>query len=202
MKTHRLLWISVLAIAALAIARDASAIEQHRNHRVEHAVAGELAKVDRGAKTIAIKTADGVEETLKFTGRTTVHAVDATGKAVGKAALATELAGKEGEHVVVRYTVEGTEKTATDVRHFGKDTLHESKGVITKVDKAAGTMTVKTEHGTEETYHVAKDAAIDTGHGTVRFAELTDTGGHVVIHYTEDAGRKVGHAFKVVGRAI
>ena len=40
---------------------------------VTHVVSGTIEKVDAGAKTIAVKTADGTVETVKFTDKTTVH---------------------------------------------------------------------------------------------------------------------------------
>ena len=40
-----------------------------------HVVSGTIEKVDAGAKTIAVKTADGTVETVKFTEKTAVHEI-------------------------------------------------------------------------------------------------------------------------------
>jgi Cu/Ag efflux protein CusF len=56
-------------------------------------VTGTVEKVDSDAKTIALKTADGTVETVKFTDKTTVHGLK-------DAAKGTDLAGKEGGHVI------------------------------------------------------------------------------------------------------
>ena len=128
------------------------------------ATEGVVTRIDSTAKTIAVKTADGTEEVFKFSGKTALRAADG----VKTGAVGTYFAGKEGTHVVVRYTGEGAEKTAVGIDDFGKDSFRVSKGVVTGVDKGAHTVTVRTEDGSEETYHLTKDAAVDTEHGVVR----------------------------------
>lgn len=158
-----------------------------------HATEGTITRVDSAAKKIAIKTADGTEEVFRFTGKTAMHG----GEGVKTGAVDTYLAGKEGTHVVVHYTEEAGEKTAVAVDDFGKDTVKVGKGTIMGLDKAGHTVTVKTEEGTEETFHVAKDATVDTAHGVVKGAEYTAKKGEkVTVHYTEEAGKKVAHLIK------
>ena len=166
---------------------------------VVHAVAGAVTKVDAAARTIAIKTADGAEEVFKFTEKTTVTAAKAVAGGAKTAGVATYMAGKEGTHVVVRYVAKGGEKTAVGVKDFGKDALKASKGTVTKVDKAGRTVAIKTEDGAEETFHVSKDAAVDTEHGVVDGAKYTaKEGDKVVVHYGEEAGDKVVHFVKKI----
>jgi hypothetical protein len=160
---------------------------------LQHATEGVITRVDSTAKKIAVKTADGTEEVFKFTGTTAMHAA----KGVRTGAVDTYLAGKEGTHVVVHYTGEGADKTAVAVDDFGKDTMKVGKGTVTDLDKAGHTVTVKTEAGSEETYHIAKDAAVDTEHGAVKGTEYTAKKGEKVsVHYTEEAGKKVAHFIK------
>ena len=164
---------------------------------LEHAVAGTVTKVDSKAKTIVVKTADGAEEAFKFTGHTAMRAAKGGGELAKKGSVDTYLAGKEGTHVVVRYSGEGAEKTATAVDDFGKDAFKASKGTVTRADKLARTITVKTEDGAEETYGVAKDASVDTEHGIVKGSEYAAKKGEkVTVHYTEEAGSKVAHFVK------
>ncbi|MCU1305331.1 MAG: hypothetical protein JWN45_26 [Acidobacteriaceae bacterium] len=66
---------------------------------------GTVKGIDRGAKTIAVKTADGTEETFRLTD----HAAKDAGKGIGEGA---EKTGK----VTVYYTEQGGEKVA----HFFK----------------------------------------------------------------------------------
>jgi hypothetical protein len=177
-----LLVVMVVGITHLRAAED-----------VAHALAGTVTKVDSAAKTVAVKTAEGTEETLKFTDKTVMHAA----KGVKTGAVDTYLTGKEGTHVVVRYTGEGAKKVAVAVDDLGKDTVKTSKGTVTHVDKAADTITVKTEDGAEDTYRVAKDASVDTVHGVVKGSEYSAKEGEkITVHYTEDAGKKIAQFVK------
>src|SRR5215469_1749483 len=164
---------------------------------VVHAVSGAVTKIDKESKTIAVKTADGTEHVFHYAEKTAIHAGHETGKGVKTGAVDTYFAGKEGTQVIVRYTEKGAEKTASSVDDFGKDTMKVSEGTVTKVDKAAHTVSVKTEDGAETTYDWGKDATIDTGHGVVKGTQyVAKEGDKVIVHYTEDAGKKVVHFFK------
>jgi len=83
---------------------------------VVHAVSGVVKHVDKATKTVVIKTADGTEETSKYTGKTEVEGTKDAGKGVAKGSADTYLAGKEGAKVKVRYTEKGAEKTAVGVK--------------------------------------------------------------------------------------
>ena len=174
-----------LLIAAVAAAAPALALQ--------HASEGVITRVDSAGKKVAIKTADGTEEVFKFTGKTAMHGA----KGAKTGAVDAYLAGKEGTHVVVHYTGEGAEKTAVAVDDFGKGTVKVGKGTVTGLDKAGHTVTVKTEEGTEETFDVAKGAAVDTEHGSVKGTEFTAKKGEkVTVHYTEEGGKKIAHFIK------
>src|SRR6266436_581433 len=149
------------------------AIAVARAQNPTHVITGTVEKVDAGAKTIAVKTADGTVETVKFTEKTTVHGL--TGAAKG-----ADLVGKEGGHVIVHSTVEGTEKTAHSVEWFG--------------DK---TVAVKTADGTKEAFEVGGHATVDTGKTVGRYSAIgAKKGEHVTVYYTEEAGKKIAHLFK------
>src|SRR5215813_11968281 len=92
-------WVSKLCVLAVALALCATGLlAQH----VVHAVTGAVTKVDAGAKTIAVKTADGSEEVFKYTAKTSVHGANAAGDAGKTAAVDAYMADKEGTQVVVR----------------------------------------------------------------------------------------------------
>src|SRR5437879_4532810 len=88
-----------------------------------HVITGTVEKVDAGAKTIAVKTADGTVETAKFTEKTVVHGLK-------DGAKGADLVGKEGGHVIVHATGEGAEKTAHSVEWFGEKTVHTTEGTV------------------------------------------------------------------------
>jgi hypothetical protein len=152
---------------------------------VATAVVGTVKTVDKGTKTAVVKTADGTEHTFHFIGKTVAHGAVATAKG-SKDAFAGV---KEGDDVVVHYTVKGTESTAEEVDHIGKDGMKASVVAVKSVDHGAKTVTVKTAEGGEEVYHLTDDAVHETAKGL-------KTGGKVTIYYTEDAGKKIAHYFK------
>jgi len=156
---------------------------------VSSAVVATVKTVDKGAKTVVVKTADGTEHTFHFLGRTIAHGAEITAKGTAHGTKDAFEGMKEGDDVVVHYTVKGTEKTAEEVDHVGKDGLKASVVVVKSVDRAAKTVTVKTAEGGEETYHLTVRAGKETGKGL-------DKAGKVTVYYTEDAGKKVAHYFK------
>ena len=157
--------------------------------RRQGVIEGTVTKVDNAAKTIVVKTADGTEHTLHFVKRTAVHTADATA-AGSKDALHGV---KEGSEVAVHYTGKGAEDTAEEVDHLGKNGLKASEGTVTKIDRGAKTVTVKTVNGTEETYKMSESAAKDTGKDV---AEGTKEGAKATVYYTEEGGKRVAHFFK------
>ncbi len=164
-----------------------------------HAVAGAVSKIDKAGKTIAVKGADGTEEVFKYTERTAVRDSHEAGHAAKMGVMDTYFAGKEGSHVVVRYTGKGAEKTATLVDDFGKESLKIGRGTVTHVDRAAHTVAVKTDDGAEATYKLGTDGVVETDHGVVRGSRyIAKEGDKVVVHYTEDAGDKVVRFFKKI----
>jgi len=89
---------------------------------VVHAVSGVVKSVDKTSKTMVVKTADGTEHTIKWTDKTTVKGVDATGKGLATGSLDTYDGLKEGAKVSVKYTEKGSEKTAVAVKDASKAT--------------------------------------------------------------------------------
>jgi hypothetical protein len=153
-------------------------------------VTGTIERVDSGAKTIAVKTADGTVETVKFTDKTTVHGLK-------DAAKGADLAGKEGSHVIVHTVGESADKTAHSVEWVGDKTIHATEGTVEDVGKGTRTVAVKTADGTKETFVVADHATVNTGKDVSRYsAEGTKKGAHVTVYYTEEAGKKIAHVFK------
>jgi len=153
-------------------------------------ITGTIEKVDSGAKTVAVKTADGTVETVKFTDRTTVHGLK-------DAAKGADLAGNEGGHVIVHAVGEGADKTAHSVEWVGDKSVHATEGTVEEVGKGSKTVAVKSADGTKETFKVADHAVVDTGKGVARYSTRgAKKGEHVTVYYTEEAGKKIAHVFK------
>src|SRR5580692_8903600 len=123
------------------------------------AVDGTVKKVDAGTKTVVVKTADGTEHTVHFVGKTSVHGWDAA-----DAGAKDGMHGvKEGSHVVVHYTVKGSEKTAQEMDRIGEGGLKTSEGTVSAIDRGAKTIAVKTADGAEATYKITDLAVVDAG---------------------------------------
>ena len=185
MRFHKVYLQAALSLAALCFAAVSVSAQGSTN-----VITGTVEKVDSGAKTIAVKTADGTVQTVKFTDKTTVHGLK-------DAAKGTDLAGKEGGHVIVHTVGEGTEKTAHSVEWFGDMTVHTSEGTVEDVGKASKTVAVKAADGTKETFEVADHATVNSGKDVGLYSERgAKKGEHVTVYYTEEAGKKIVHVFK------
>jgi hypothetical protein len=147
---------------------------------------GTLKKVDTDTKTIVVDTGEGTEKTAKFTEKTTVNGLK-------DGAKATDLAGKEGGHVIV-HTVGDT---AHGVTWVGDKSVHSSEGVIDDVGKGTKTVAVKTADGSKDTFEVADHAAVGTSKRVTDYSvEGAKKGEHVTVYYTEEGGKKIAHFFK------
>lgn len=156
---------------------------------VVSAIHGTITKIDSGAKTVAIKTADGTEHSFHFVEKTTVHGADAS----ALAAKDSWHGLKEGTEVVAHYTKRGTEDTAVEIDKVGKDGLKATDGTIKDIDRGGKKLVVKTGDGAEETFRLTDHAATDAGKGIAKGAEK---GTKATVYYTEEAGKKIAHFFE------
>ena len=104
-KQRTALLLAITIIFALGVCPSLFADE------MTHMVKGVVKSVDKGTKTMVVKTADGTEHTIKWTDKTTMKG----GKDVGEGVA-------EGSKVSVKYTEKGGEKTAVGVKDLGKET--------------------------------------------------------------------------------
>ncbi len=146
------------------------------------AVHGTISKIDSGAKTIVVKTAEGTEHTFRFIAKTTVHGTEAGAKDTFRGL-------KEGTEVVAHYTAKGAEKTAVEVDQVGKDGLKAVDGAVSDIDRGGKKLVVKSADGTEQAFRLAEHAAAETGKGAEKSARVT-------VYYTESAGKKIAHFFE------
>ena len=175
----------VVGFAALCFAAVSLAAQTSGN-----VFTGTIDKVDSGAKTISVKTADGTVKTVKFTDQTTVDGLK-------DAAKGTDLAGKEGGHVIVHSVGKGADETAHSVEWVGDKSVHTFDGTVDDIGKGSKTVAVKTADGTKETFVVADHATVTTGKDVARYsARGAEKGEHVTVYYTEEAGKKIAHVFR------
>lgn len=152
---------------------------------------GTITKIDRGAKTIAIKTADGTEHVLHWTKDT---AVDGT-RAADAGAQDSWHGLKEGTEVVAHSTKRGSEDTALEVDKVGDNGLDKTEGTVKEIDRSGKKLVVESADGTEHTFtltgHAAADAGTDLQAGTAK-------GAKVVVYSTKSGGKKVAHFFEKI----
>jgi hypothetical protein len=169
--------VLVLSLASLAVADEDVVTATH----------GTITKIDKAAKTVAIKTDDGTEHVFHWTEHTTVHGV----KASDAAAKDSWHGLKEGSEVVAHSTKRGTEDTAMEVDKVGDDGLHKTEGTVKEVDRGGKKLVIKTADGTEHTFELTGHAAADAGKGVA-------AGSKVVVYSTEASGKKVAHFFEKI----
>jgi Cu/Ag efflux protein CusF len=168
-----------------------SAISAFAVQDLAGAAHGTVKRIEADTKTIIIRTADGIEESFRFTGRTAVHGAEMAAHKTGEALHGL----KEGSEVAVHYSTKGAEKTANEIDDIGEHGLKTTEGTVKSFDRGAKTVTLKTADGAEETYRLADRAARDTGK---EISEGAETSGKVTVYYSEETGHKVAHFFKRV----
>ena len=103
----RIAVLAAVAIVFTAVAWQTASADED----LVHIVKGTVKSVDKGSKTMVVKTADGTEHTIKWTDKTTMEG----GKNVGEGVA-------EGSKVTVKYTEKAGEKTAVGVKTAAKAT--------------------------------------------------------------------------------
>jgi hypothetical protein len=175
-----------LRMMALLMACGLAAFAIEPKHGI---LVGEVLKLDAGAKTVLIKTADGTEHTLHWMKATSVHGAQAAAAGTKDAFQGL----KEGSHVAVHYTAKGTVETAHEIDNIGHDGLKTADATVVHIDRGGKTLAVKAADGTEETYRLTGSAAKDAGK---EVDEGADKSAKVTVYYTEEAGHKVVHFFQ------
>lgn len=172
---HTMRWIRAGAVALFTVTLSFAA-------EPITAVHGTISRLDEKAKMIAIKTADGTEHTVHFVGKTAVHGTTA-------AAKDTFHGLKQGSEVVAYYSAKGADKTAVEVDRVAKDGVKSVNGTVSEIDRGGKKLAVKSADGSEQTFRLADQAAMDAGKGVEKSSKVT-------VYYTEEAGRKIAHFFE------
>jgi hypothetical protein len=109
-KSRSALFAALLAIASIFVWNAAAQDD------AVHIVSGIVKHVDKDAKTVVVKSADGTEHVFKYSEKTTVEGAKDAGKGVEKGSTEAYLAGKTGAKVTVKYVSKGADKTAVAVK--------------------------------------------------------------------------------------
>lgn len=176
----KILWIAALVVSFASLAFAVEPVT---------ATHGTITKIDKTAKTIAIKSSDGVEHVYHWSKDTAVHGV----RAADTAAKDSWHGLKEGSEVVAHSTKRGTEDTAVEVDKVGDDGLTKTEGTVKQIDRKGKKLVIESADGTEHTFTLTRTAAEDGGKD---IAADTEKGTKVVVYSTENAGKKIGHFFE------
>jgi hypothetical protein len=109
--SHLLKWRVAVLVAVAVFLMAGAAQRMSAEQDVVHMMKGVVKSVDKTTKTMVVKTSDGTEQTVKWTGKTTMEG----GKDVGEGVA-------EGSKVSVKYTEKAGEKTAVGVKTAAKAT--------------------------------------------------------------------------------
>ncbi|MGB8063857.1 MAG: hypothetical protein WCF26_18330 [Candidatus Sulfotelmatobacter sp.] len=152
---------------------------------------GTITRIDRTAKTFAVKTADGTEHFFYWAKDTSVHGV----KAADGAATDSWHGLKEGSEVVTHSTKRGTKDTAVEVDKVGDSGLKRTEGTIKEIDRSGKKLVIESSDGTEHAFKLTGHAATDGGKDVAAGAEK---GTKVAIYSSEEAGESVAHFFEKI----
>jgi Cu/Ag efflux protein CusF len=180
--------MKIIAIAALVLSLVCSALAVEAVVTATH---GTITKIDRAAKTIVIRTADGADHAFHWGKNATVHGARAT----DEAAKDSWNGLKEGSEVVAHCTKRGTEDTVVEVDKVGDAGFTKTEGTIKEVDRRGKKLVIASADGTEQTFQLTGHAAAEGGKDV---AEGTEKGTKVAVYATEDAGKKVAHFFEKI----
>jgi hypothetical protein len=152
---------------------------------------GTVTRIDRGGKSVAVKTADGAEHTFYWAKDTSVHGV----KASDRASKDSWHGLKEGSEVVAHYTKRGARDTAVEVDQVGDTGLRRTEGTIEEIDRGGKRLVIESADGTEHAFKLTTHAATDAGRDVTAG---TEKGTKVAIYSTEEAGKSVAHFFEKI----
>jgi hypothetical protein len=175
-----------IAVLVCSIATSAFAVEH-----VVTATHGTITKIDKAARTFAVRTADGTEHIFYWVKDTTVHGI----RANDAAATDSWRGLKEGSDVVAHSTKRGAEDTAVEVDKVGDTGLKRTEGTVKEVDRSGKKLVIESADGTERAFRLTTHAADDAGKDLASGAEK---GTRVAIYSTEDAGKSVAHFFEKI----
>jgi hypothetical protein len=207
----RNLFALAVGTAALAVVAGGTRAAAAPQAGPTHAVVGTVKTVDSKSGTVVVQAQDGSLHTVKVPPATKTSSISEAAKAVAKDAKAVgQSAGaagrdsltvaKEGAHVVVHYSEDAAGKTAHAVKQAADGTAQTVKGVVTKVDKASRTITVKTKDGVEHVFQVATSATITAGRRVSEAGQeigsAVKEGAETTVHFVNEGGKKIAHAIE------
>ena len=148
------------------------------------ATEGSIDAVDVAARTVIVKTEDGVRHVFHAARTLLVH---------GGPGMNSLKDLKPGVSVAIHYSLVGEEATAEEIDHIGDGGLQTAEGIVTRVDRGRREITIQLEDGTTELLKLTEHAAAGASKELDR---SVGTSTRIIVFYTNDAGKKVVHFFR------
>ena len=150
------------------------------------ALEGTMKRFYKATNVIIVTTMDGVEHVYHFTKDLIVHG----GKKPGVDALEGL---REGTMIVLHRTTSGREDSVAEIDLVGDEGLKITEGGVIDINRRKQEITIKYADGTTETLKMTPRAVPEN---ETRIDRSDTTVTHIVVYYSDEAGRKVAHYVK------
>jgi hypothetical protein len=148
-----------LLIGALSFSFQAAIGQQ-----IVHAMTGKVTAVYPASKTMQIDTDDGSQNIFDIMSQNVLISFEKNVKALTVPAIAFN---KSDCQVVVFYYGQEGVRTVVAVEDLGAGPLVNETGTVVKMDKHAHLLTIKSDAGQEQTYHVDAKTLADSTYGVM-----------------------------------
>jgi hypothetical protein len=119
------------------------------------ALEGSMKEFYRAANVIVVTTVDGMEHMYHFAKNLVVHG--------GQGSGVDALEGlREGNTVVVHYTVSGQQEFAQEIDRLGDEGLRTTEGKVARIDRKRKEITIRFANGTTETLRMTDRATAES----------------------------------------
>ncbi len=184
MRLESLLFVSLVGVSWLS----------SQAQEVVHAVSGVVTAAQPAEDSITIKTIDGTANEFQY--QKELKADIEFDKEVRSGTTQPNGFKKVGDHVVVYYFGEGTQRTVVALKDFGPAPLNVASGTIVKAKHHA--VIIRTDSGKTESFDIAKDASAETPTGVVSGLKFdADEGERVTVRYLQTNGLNIAQFIRV-----
>jgi len=184
MRLESLIFLALVGVSCLA----------SQAQEVVHAVSGVVTAVHPAENSITVKTNDGSAGEFRY--QKDLKADIEFDREVRSGTTEPNGFNKIGDHVVVYYFGEGTQRTIVALKDFGPAPLNVASGTVVKAKHHA--VIIKTDAGKTESFDIAKDASAETPIGVVSGLKFdANEGERVTVRYLQTNGLNVAQFIRV-----
>jgi hypothetical protein len=154
--------------------------------QIVHALTGKVTAISPASKTIQVDTDDGSQGVFDIMTQNVLISFEKSVKALTIPAISFNKADCQ---VVVFYFGQEGSRTIVAVEDLGPGPLVNSSGTVLKVDKHAHLLTIKSDAGEEQTFHIDAKTLADSTYGVMEGQKFSpDKGTKVRVTATAQNG--------------